>query len=669
MKLRLLVKGFVTIVLVAMISSCEMDVRLNENDPMSSDYQESRITVKESGGAITNTTGIYDFGPVVKNTNKEVEFSIENSGDGDLVLTGKPLVAMSGNNEFTVITQPDDTVNPGGGTNFTIRFTAPVSWTSDTPYNATVTIKTDDPENSSFTFNITALLVDVAKPEIQVLAGSTEIADSGNFSMGTCMQGSTLDYTFTIKNIGSADLVLGGVTVSGAVFTLNGANPLTPLAPSATTTFTVRFTPGSVSAGTKTGTVSFATDDADENPFNFTITALCEEFNGLNTVDSAVNGTNTSIDVAGANGQYVAVCYSNDIGNLMLAWSTDGGLTFTEYVVDGTVDHVFKYPSIKIAYISSYYTAYIAYYDTDESNPGDETYGRLKFAKASSSDFTTWSNYLLDSSSTFVGQYASLNLESNTVLNVSYYDKTNGNLKFKRCNGGGSGDWALAVIVDSTGDVGQYTSIDNGLSTDGSTNKIGISYYDVTNGYIKFAYSINSGAAWTTENIAAGAQYSSLAFNGTDINIAYRGPDGIGNNIAYLAKYNYHRYLISKLTYGWHWGWNSPYTIDAAAGSGSHISLAIDADGYLHTSYVTYASFTKHYLYYSVSSTGSTWTSTLLGTGTYFSTSNNNTVGYYNDIATYADRVYISYYAYSRNFLSINSYIRLAKSIDGGASF
>jgi len=96
----------------------------------------------------------------------------------------------------------------------------------------------------------------------------------------------------------------------------------------------------------------------------------------------------------------------------------------------------------------------------------------------------------------------------------SYYDQTNGNLKFQSFVGYSFGQ----TVPDNAGDVGQYTSI--GVN---STGRVFISYYDVTNGDLKLAW--NESTTWynmtldSTDNVGL---YTSLKIDSNDaIHISY----------------------------------------------------------------------------------------------------------------------------------------------------
>ena len=103
--------------------------------------------------------------------------------------------------------------------------------------------------------------------------GVTAIADGGSYDFGSKTVGSNTDVVFTIENTGTADLTLTTpITIGGAnadQFTIE-AQPGSTVAGSASTTYTVRFTP--TSPGAKTATISIANNDSDENPYDLTIT-------------------------------------------------------------------------------------------------------------------------------------------------------------------------------------------------------------------------------------------------------------------------------------------------------------------------------------------------------------------------------------------------------------
>ena len=75
------------------------------------------------------------------------------------------------------------------------------------------------------------------------------------------------------------------MAVSGtnaADFTVT-AQPASPVAPSGSTTFSVTFDPSA--SGTRTAMLSIANNDADENPFNFTIQGTGKTSMGPGTYD------------------------------------------------------------------------------------------------------------------------------------------------------------------------------------------------------------------------------------------------------------------------------------------------------------------------------------------------------------------------------------------------
>lgn len=131
---------------------------------------------------------------------------------------------------------------------------------------------------------------------------------------------------------------------------------------------------------------------------------------------------------------------------------------------------------------------------------------------------------------TDVGQYVSVAIDPrNDRPYISYYDVTNGNLRVAKYveSGGncGPGDSWSCETVDSTGDVGKYSSIAVYTGTYPFAWKLGISYYDADNYALKYAQYTWSqplqAHKWITYTIHSGStvtrygQHTSLVFGST----------------------------------------------------------------------------------------------------------------------------------------------------------
>ncbi len=104
--------------------------------------------------------------------------------------------------------------------------------------------------------------------------------------------------TYTIENMGGAALTISGVNISGtdaADFSVT-TSPSASVASTGSTTFTVTFDP--TTEGTKTATVSIASNDPDENPYPFSISG--DAFSQKNLLVSNITGTYSD-----ANGTYI----------------------------------------------------------------------------------------------------------------------------------------------------------------------------------------------------------------------------------------------------------------------------------------------------------------------------------------------------------------------------
>lgn len=148
--------------------------------------------------------------------------------------------------------------------------------------------------------NSTAIISVVCSPEINLTQGATILADGGSFNFGSQTFHSNTDIVFTIANSGASSLTLTTpITLAGAnadQFSVQ-SQPTSPVTPTGSTTFTVRFTP--TSAGLKTASLAIANNDSDENPYNI-------ELQGTGTCASALTVTNANTSGSGSLNQAIA---------------------------------------------------------------------------------------------------------------------------------------------------------------------------------------------------------------------------------------------------------------------------------------------------------------------------------------------------------------------------
>ncbi len=198
-----------------------------------------------------------------------------------------------------------------------------------------------------------------------------------------------------------------------------------------------------------------------------------ESINVVDSDDSVGRYTSLVLDAAG----YPVISYYDSTNSdLKLVHCNDpvcGGGDETINIVDGSIDGG-RYCSLALD-VNGY--PVISYYDS-----GNEA---LKLAHCndpgcSGADETITT---VDSSSD-VGLYTSLVLDASGHPVVSYYDRTNGDLKLLRCNDPAcvGGDESINT-VDSGTNVGRYTSLALGAS-----DRPTISYYDFDNQDLKMAH-------------------------------------------------------------------------------------------------------------------------------------------------------------------------------------
>jgi hypothetical protein len=130
----------------------------------------------------------------------------------------------------------------------------------------------------------------------------------------------------------------------------------------------------------------------------------------------------------------------------------------------------------------------------------DASNGNLKYVRAADANGATWGTLItVDTGGTAdVGPLSSLVVVDGNPA-ISYYDMTNGDLKYVRATDASGSAWDTPVIVDTGGDsdVGRFTSL---VVINGSP---AIGYYDATNGNAKYVRATDtSGVTWGTPVIA-----------------------------------------------------------------------------------------------------------------------------------------------------------------------
>ena len=248
------------------VTAAEMDVKGNNTS----------IT---DGDATPSASDSTDFGSVVTvGFTRSVTYTISNTGETSLTLSGTPKVAVSGTHaaDFTVTTQPTSPVTGGGSTTFVVSFDPSATGTR----SATLTIANSDANEGTYDFAIQGTGV---TREIAVKGNNTDITDGStsasttnftNFGTVVPITG-TVSRTFKILNSGTSNLTLSGspkVALTGDASFSVTSQPSSPVAGGDSTSFVILFAPQMV--GSKTATVSITNDDTDENPFDFVISGL-----------------------------------------------------------------------------------------------------------------------------------------------------------------------------------------------------------------------------------------------------------------------------------------------------------------------------------------------------------------------------------------------------------
>ncbi len=215
-------------------------------------------------GAASDPLGSVPFGLA-----QTVTYTVQNTGTAGLNLTGAPslvvVTAVANVTTVTVTTAPAATVAAAGSTTFVVTYTV----TAAAAFSFTVSFANNDSDENPY--NWTADGTGTSAPEMGVSRGAA-LVDGGTDAVGNANFGAASTLTYTIANTGNVALTITNpVTIAGLVnCTATVATaPAASVAAAGTTTLVITVTP--TAAGAFSFTVSIVNNDADENPYNWTV--------------------------------------------------------------------------------------------------------------------------------------------------------------------------------------------------------------------------------------------------------------------------------------------------------------------------------------------------------------------------------------------------------------
>lgn len=215
------------------------------NPQMKADFIDAAVTWLEGASAgpapkITASTPQLAFGNVAVDATKEMNLTVTNTGEGDLVLTGNLFV--SGDSPNFDIKSGDIlnniTLKKDESHQFVLKFTPDEA----KQYSSKFQIFSNDPNNTILEIPVSGIGG----------GGPSVVANVQSVDFKGVQINTNSVQTITLTNTGNADLSISAINLSGndaAAYTITegkpGSNPVV-VAPNATTTFKIQFTPSQV---------------------------------------------------------------------------------------------------------------------------------------------------------------------------------------------------------------------------------------------------------------------------------------------------------------------------------------------------------------------------------------------------------------------------------------
>ena len=202
---------------------------------------------------------------------------------GDALTLGANAVSITNDSAgvFSVSDQPATSIASSGTDTFTVDFTPDAAGL----FSARVSIASDDPDENPYIFAIQgtgtgAPEVQLEGNSIEIVAGDTSPATADGTAFGRIRSGTTATANFTIRNTGTTNLTLSAPSGARDVFVerASGSSDFTvtaqpggsgTIAAGGSQAFTIQYAP--TADGAATAVFGFANTDADESPYQFTV--------------------------------------------------------------------------------------------------------------------------------------------------------------------------------------------------------------------------------------------------------------------------------------------------------------------------------------------------------------------------------------------------------------
>jgi hypothetical protein len=274
---------------------------VNSNATAASDQRKTVVVTGTAVQAIFTGGTTMDFNIVKINTTKDLQYTIQNTGDDTLFLNQSTPLTVTGS-AFTLQSPPGaTTILPGASTNFTVRF----SPTAKQAYSGSVTFST---------------LNSITAPTVNLTGngGAPQISTAPSLDAGNVKVNTQSFATLNVTNTGNDTLHVSNVTISGpqsSKFSVSGS-PIFQVLPSQTQPVNIGYSPNQERRDT--AIITIASDDAVSPSRQVTVVGkgvvpimAVTPTDTVNFGDVRIGGSSTNSSIKIANSGEIALAIQN----------------------------------------------------------------------------------------------------------------------------------------------------------------------------------------------------------------------------------------------------------------------------------------------------------------------------------------------------------------------